>query len=605
MRRALTGIAATVLLAAALLPTLGLWAAGFALPVLALLVSQVVLAASAGLLATTVEHRRAAVLVALGVLAIGVPNLNSPTFESWGHASMVGFAFQWLPVGFLLPVLLTFPGQRLDRLGVGLVVAVWVVLVLGRVLATPLWDPAWMGYTGPARWLTYPGLESRALSDAALRLESVALWVLGVVSVVAFVRRWRSASGLARAPVRVVSVAGVGLSLAVPLNGLSTVRADAGVVSEAAYLVQNLLLLLMPLGLLTVATWSALRRGALVEELTARAGDPSGVQAVLAAQLHDPDLRVAFRARGRWLDAVGCDLRTEPAGPFLDGVSMPCAAGPGRHWELLRGVPDGSGGAVVAAVDLADDASTDPGRVRVALRAAALVLDNTSLAVEREAHLAELTAAQSRIVEAGLAERRRLERDLHDGAQQQLLAVSTTLSRARLLAEPSQVGAVVDEAQDQLSGVLAELRRLAHGIHPGAVSQGGLGLGLESLMRVDPRVRLELDEAIKDGVRLHPDVESAAWFVAAESTANAVKHSGATAITVTAALDDDPAGLHLAVTDDGVGGAMASGAGLTGLRDRVRALGGSLDVADAADGGTRVAAWLPLGRPDPEAGGGS
>lgn len=590
-------IAVAVALGIALFPASRAWADGFEAPVLAQLGAQTALALSAGLLAMTPEHRRAAVLLALGVLAIGVTNLDRPHFESWGYAVMVGFATALLPAGLVLPVLLTFPGRTLDRLGRFLVGALWIGAILWRVVSTPTWDPAWGGYTGPARWLTYPGLESPDLSDALRRMESITLVVLGLISIVAFVRRWRSAHGLARVVVRVVAVSGIGLSVAVPLNVLRYLLPAAG--ATAAYVVQNLVLLVMPLGVLSVSVWSALQRGSLVEALTARAGDARGVQEVLAAELRDPHLRVHFRRPTSWLDVAGGEVGVEMgAGEMVSSPGVqpnpPYAAALGRHWEFLRaGSGAGTDDAVVAAIDLADDALTDPGRVGVALAAAALVLDNTRLAVEREAHLAELTAAQSRIVEAGLAERRRLERDLHDGAQQQILAVSTTLSRARLLAEPERVRAVVDEARDQLATALSELRSLAHGIHPGVLSQGGLAAGLEPLVRVDPRVSLDLDPALRHGRRLAADVESAAYFVATEGLANAVKHSGATAITVSAGVEPDPARLCLSVSDDGGGGAAASGGGLRGLADRVAALGGTFTVTSPPGGGTLVHACLP------------
>lgn len=580
-------MAVTVLLAAALLPAAMMWADGFEPPDLVALGSQVALAVSAGLLATSREYRRAAALLGLGVLAIGLSNLSSATFESWGHAGMIGFALHWLPIGFILPVLLTFPGASLDRLGRLVVGAVWIGVILWRAVSVPTWNPAWGGYDGPARWWTYPGLESRGLSDAMLGVEPYMLAVLGLLSIVAFVRRWRAAHGLARLPARVVSAAGIGLSIAVPLGGVRGVTSEG--LSTAAYVVQNVLLLLMPLGVLTVAVWSVMHRGSLVERLTASAGDAHGVQAVLAAELGDPGLRVFFRQPSSWLDVRGVETPGSPDGQ----ADPPYAAGPGRHWELLCGRGKADGADVVGAIDLADDALTDPGRVRVAVRAAALVLENTRLAVEREAHLVELTASQARIVEAGLAERRRLERDLHDGAQQQLLAVSTTLSRARLLAEPEHVRAAVEEARGQLSTALSELRRLAHGIHPGALSQGGLVAALERLVRVDPRVRLELDEPLRRGLRLEPDVESAAYFVVAEGLANAVKHSGAGTITVEAGQASEPTGLRLAVADDGVGGATPAGRGLRGLRDRVTALGGDFDVSSPVGDGTRLSVWLP------------
>lgn len=581
-------IAVTVLLGLALLPTAMMWADGFEFPDLAALGSQAALAAAAVLLATTREHRRAAVLLGLGVLAIGLSNLNGSAFESWGYAVMIGFAAQWLPIGFILPVLLSFPGHSPDRLGRFLVGVVWFGVIFWRILAVPAWNPAWAGYDGPAQWLTYPGLESRETNDALLRVEPFSLALVGLASVIAFVRRWRSARGLARVPVRVVSASGIGLSAAVPLSGLRGITSEA--VADVAFMVQNVLLLLMPLGVLAVASWSALHRGSLVELLTSRAGDAREVQQALAEELDDPPLRVYFRLPGSWLDVAGAEVPTSP----VSSLDPPYAAGLGRHWEFLhRGQGYATGPAVVAAVDLADDALTDPGRVRVALGVAALVLDNTRLAVEREVHLEELTASKSRIVEAGLAERRRLERDLHDGAQQQLLAVSTTLSRARLLSEEVHVQSAMDEARDQLSTALSELRRLARGIHPSALSQGGLAAGLEQLVRVDPRARLVIGEGLRAGERLDAAVESAAYFVIAEALTNAIKHSNATTIAVSAQMAPDQAELRVGVADDGVGGAVSSSGGLRGLADRVAALGGTCEVTSASGGGTRITAWFP------------
>lgn len=554
---------------------------------LAAVAALVVLGLSAVLLSTLFGHRRAGVLLALGVVGTGVSHLQEATFEPWGYAGMVGHALHWSAVGFILPVLLTFPGRTLDPLGRALVTVAWG-LVLVRAARVLSWDPDWMDYDGPARWWTLPGLESPATSETLRGLEWIWLGLLVVGCVVAFVRRWRSVRGLARVPVRVLAVTGIALSFAVPLNGLGDLLSER--LSTVAYVVQNVLLLSVPLGLLVVTVWSAMNRGMLVERLTARAGDAPGVQRTLAGELDDPDLRVWFRRPRGWLDVDGRDVQAPP-GPR---TTPPYEAGPGRHWEILRrgGVePDGAD--VLAAVDLADEAMGDPGRVRVALGAAALVLDNTRLAVEREVHLAQLREAQARMVAAALQERRRMERDLHDGAQQQLLRVSTTLSRARLATEPDEARAVVDEARGQLAGALSELRNLVHGIHPAALSQGGLATALEQLARLDPRVDLELDPELREGPPPGPALETAAYFVVAEAVANAVKHSRASGIRVSARRQHHPEGLRLVVVDDGVGGATPAGRGLRGITDRVSALGGTLDLASPPGQGTCLDAWLP------------
>jgi signal transduction histidine kinase len=198
-----------------------------------------------------------------------------------------------------------------------------------------------------------------------------------------------------------------------------------------------------------------------------------------------------------------------------------------------------------------------------------------------------------RIVEAADAERQRVERNLHDGAQQRLVALSLALRRARARlpagADP-ELEATLGGASDQLAGALAELRDLARGIHPAILTEAGLGPALRSLAResaIPVRVTLELDEHLPEAVA------AAAYFLAAEALANVAKYSAAGYVAVRAVSSAGQ--LHVEIADDGVGGAdPTTGTGLRGLADRVAALGGVLEVASPLGGGTRLVADLPF-----------
>lgn len=211
-----------------------------------------------------------------------------------------------------------------------------------------------------------------------------------------------------------------------------------------------------------------------------------------------------------------------------------------------------------------------------------------------EERLAELQASRARIVEAADAERRRVERDIHDGAQQRLLATRLSLKlAAERLRRGDVAGAqdVIAEADRHLEGAVDELRALAHGIHPAVLTDEGIGAALEMLARRSP-VPVRLVE-IPEG-RLPAPVETAVYFVASEAMSNVIKHADATSVAIT--IRQQSARLLVAIEDDGVGGAQeCNGSGLRGLRDRVEALGGELDVDSAPGAGTRLRATIPCG----------
>jgi signal transduction histidine kinase len=212
------------------------------------------------------------------------------------------------------------------------------------------------------------------------------------------------------------------------------------------------------------------------------------------------------------------------------------------------------------------------------------------LDAELRERLEELRASRARLVAAGDAERRRLERDLHDGAQSRLVGLAVLLGhlRRRLDADPEAV-ALLEQAQAELSTGLAELRELARGIHPAVLTERGLEPALRSLAARSPvPVTLEADA----GERLPAPVEAAAYFVVSEALANVAKYAQASGATVRVHRDDGVAVVEVA--DDGVGGAdVTRGSGLRGLADRVAALDGALAVDSPPGGGTRLHAEFP------------
>jgi signal transduction histidine kinase len=204
--------------------------------------------------------------------------------------------------------------------------------------------------------------------------------------------------------------------------------------------------------------------------------------------------------------------------------------------------------------------------------------------------LDQLIGSRARLVTAGDAARRRVVRDLHDGAQQRLVHTIVTLKLARqALGENSgEVELLLAKALEYAERSNAELRELAHGLLPASLANGGVGAGVDALIeRVDLPVRVDVPDE-----RFEPEIEASAYFIVAEALTNVVKHARATAAEVTAYVERDT--LHVEVHDDGVGGADRDGHGLLGLADRAAALGGRLEVESPVLGGTRLAATLPL-----------
>jgi signal transduction histidine kinase len=208
-----------------------------------------------------------------------------------------------------------------------------------------------------------------------------------------------------------------------------------------------------------------------------------------------------------------------------------------------------------------------------------------------------LRSSRARIVEAGIDARRELERDLHGGAQQHLVALSLELQmlRARMAEDPESLR-ILDSSVEKLSNALAELRELAHGIHPAILTHRGLGPAITALV---DRVQLPVEWEDDLDERLAPSAEAAAYFVVLEGLTNVVEHGNATRAVVRVRREADA--ITVDVEDDGVGGANPSlGSGLRDLEDRVAANDGTLTIDSPPGRGTRISAWIPAGPAEPQ-----
>jgi signal transduction histidine kinase len=271
-------------------------------------------------------------------------------------------------------------------------------------------------------------------------------------------------------------------------------------------------------------------------------------------------------------------------------VQISAAAESGRVWTPV----EHDGKLIAAIIHRPDLANTDI--VQTAGTAAVLQLENERLRADLRARLDELRDSRARIVEVSDAERRRLERNLHDGAQQQLVALALQLRLARNKATNKESAELIDGALEQLDQALSELRELARGIHPAILSDRGLKAAVGALAERQPLpTKIEFSVTRK----LEPSVEATAYFMIAEGLANIAKYAEAERADVRVREQDGT--LEVEVADDGCGGADAGkGTGLHGLEERLRALDGTLTVESRPGKGTRLIARIPLGESAPE-----
>jgi signal transduction histidine kinase len=420
---------------------------------------------------------------------------------------------------------------------------------------------------------------SRTAYDAAASAGNVAGGVFATIVFALVVRRFVRSSAFARRDLAPLWVAAGLIAIAYVLEAL-----QGGSFNEGAAGVQGVVdarkaaLLLVPLAFLFGLFRSRLAESS-VARLVVELGRPlrhGELRALLARALGDPSLQLAFSVPGErgFVDEDGVP------------VELPSRA-PDRATTLVK---DGS--KTVAAL-IHDRALRERQPLVDAVGAAArLALENERLQAEVRAQLEEVRASRARIVATADAERRRIERNLHDGAQQRLVTLSLELALAREQAASGasrELQASLGEAAADLAAALAELRELGRGLHPAILTEAGLGAALEALAE---RAAVPTHISANLTRRLPAQVEVAAYFVAAEALANAAKHARATHVNIDAHKQNGR--LTLLVDDDGVGGAdTACGSGLAGLTDRVAALGGHLVIDSPPGRGTHLQVELP------------
>jgi signal transduction histidine kinase len=416
--------------------------------------------------------------------------------------------------------------------------------------------------------------------QAGIDLEPARLYVglsLAILAYVVVLRRWFAAPARRRSELLPVLIAGSVLMAVLATNLALQILQMPAEIQALLLAARGLAPAAIPLALLVgFYRQSELRQRALLDAM--------------------PDLMIRFTTAGNYID-----IRTDDAALLRAPVDS--VAG-GRIEDVL---PPGIGAALIAAGSAAIntgniqtlDFSVDlpSGRHDYEARLTPSGADEVTAVVrdftEQRAAQKELRESRARIVEATVAERRRLERDLHDGAQQRLVAVSLALRLARTRLSPdvdtmALVG--LNDAGEELKTALTELRELARGIHPAILTEAGLGPAIDSLAA---RSAVPAEVIAVPTRRLSPAVESTAYFVVSEALANVAKYASATRATVSAECPGDS--LRVEVTDDGVGGADPTrGSGLRGLADRVAAINGSLSIDSPMGGGTRLVAELPL-----------
>lgn len=308
-------------------------------------------------------------------------------------------------------------------------------------------------------------------------------------------------------------------------------------------------------------------------ELRAGQAAPEEVEAMLADALRDPGLELLFS-----LSSDGAQVDTT-------GRAVALAAHEGRARTPVRR------GSLPLATVVHDRALAEqPDLLESVIEAAGLAIEIARLRVEVRRQLAEVEESRARIVTAGYEERRRLERDLHDGAQQRLVSIGLALRHLQVqLPAGSEQAETLDLTVGEVSAAIAELRELARGVRPAGLDEGLAAALQELASRSRLRTRVEATRE-----RFAERFETAAYFVASEALANAAKHAEASQVSVSATRRNGT--LVVSIRDDGVGGATPSeGSGLAGISDRVAALGGSVTVASPAGRGTVVTAELPCG----------
>jgi signal transduction histidine kinase len=515
---------------------------------------------------TRPESRFGPLMLAAG----GVSFLSSLQWSTNEVAFTLGSLFDFAAAVVFLHVYLAFPTGHLRSRVERVVVAAAYATAIGLQLARMA-----LGGFGPLNLLEIHQNLPLVIDLTRVQLVAISaacLWGVGVLAL-----RRRHGGRPLRRPIALL-VDSFALALVMLAFLYLSIVFEAPAIPEIRW-ATFVALSLAPIAFLIGLLDARLARAVVADLLVELRADPAPTElrAALARALRDGSLELLF-----WLPEYEtyADVEGRPA-------ELP-------HDDRRRAVTliDRDDGTPVAALVHDPALRDEPDLLDSVAAAAAISLENARLHAELAARLEEVRGSRARIVEAGLKERQRLERNLHDGAQQRLVALSLQLSMLeRQLGGDAAAQAQLDEAKREIAASLAELRDLARGLHPAVVSSHGLDVALEQVAaRAPVPVQLRIDTQ----GRLPEPLEVAAFYLVSESLTNVGKYAHASSASVQVSRADGR--LIVEVTDDGCGGANPdTGSGLRGLADRVEALDGHLRVWSPAGQGTRVRAELPCG----------
>src|SRR5580692_7442152 len=507
----------------------------------------------------------------LGLLFTIVGYLYLVPYALVNLANPAAFTFGNLSEGFygaaLAQLGLAWPSGRLrSRFECGVVIAEYVSAAVFGLAGMMFWNPTFDGCPASCQNLLLVH-SSRPVWDALNTASGLVGLVLTLI-----IRHWRSAQGWSRRAM-------------VPMVWISCAVGVEQILTGGAFNLQLSSLVSFGLAPLVLLTGPALFVASTIRARTARGAvgaavvdlepgaPPARLRDALARALGDSTLQLAFRLP----DGAGY---LDTTGQVVD----PARPDPGR---AVTPVTEASGAVLVHDGGL----EQEPQLIRLTAAAASMALEHTRLQAEVQAQLEQVRASRARLVEAGDAERRRLERDLHDGAQQRLVTLSLALGMARDRAAEAdpELGSLIESASKEAREALTELRELARGIHPAVLTETGLSGAIQAL--AERSLVATTITAVPDG-RFPAAIEATAYFVVSEALANVAKHARAGSAEVT--ICQRPGRLVVKVSDDGAGGARPEGgSGLRGLADRVASVGGVLRVDSPPGGGTRLEADLP------------
>jgi signal transduction histidine kinase len=493
--------------------------------------------------------------------------LSSLSFSNHQPLFTVGQLFDLVLVPLILHMLLAFPTGRLEgRLERVLVVTTYAVTLGGQLVRMVLGEE-------PNSLVVTTAAPDAAL--LALRVHLVLVSALALSGVVVIVVRRLQGHALRR-PLALLIYSFAGCLVMIAFLLITALLGKHGFGTIQRFTLFSIGL--APAAFLAGLLDARLSRSAVADLFIALRAHPApaDLRDALAKALRDPSLSLVY-----WLPEF--DLWSD-----LDGRPVTV---PEQSRERAATMIERDGNHIAAL--LHDPALNEEPELLAAVGAAAgIALENGQLHAELRARLDELHQSRARVIEAGQSERKRLERNLHDGAQQRLVALSVELALLeRRVGSDPEVAGRLERAREEIGVSLAELRDVARGLHPAALTKQGLAVSLRSMTGRSP-VPVALTVELEG--RLPEQVEIACYYVVSECLANVGKHAEASQVSVSVVRS--PAGVVVEVVDDGIGGAvMTSGSGLLGLRDRAEALGGRLDVVPATGGGTTVRAELPVG----------